>query len=191
MKAYICIFIALIGLVVVSPISAQRYFPGQKGLQVAGGLTDGRKGFVVSAGYSVYNAHKGHWLFNAEYLQRNYPYRLSQSSISTDIPISQFTFESDYLLNIFDISKVFFANVGIGAQAGYETLNWGSNLLDDGATIRSSDRFIYGANVELETETYLSDRVVLLLGVKERCLFGSTTGRFHTVVFAGFKFILN
>lgn len=191
MKVHICLLIALIGIVVASPVSAQRYFPGQKGLQLTGGLTDGRKGFEMSAGYSVYNAHKGHWLFNVEYLQRNYPYKLAQSSVSKDIPISQFTFESDYLLNMFDIGKVFFVNAGIGAQAGYETVNWGSRLLDDGAIIRSSDRFIYGANTALETETYLTDRVVLLVGVKERCLFGSTTGRFHTVIFAGFKFILN
>lgn len=40
-------------------------------------------------------------------------------------------------------------------------------------------------------ETYLTDRVVLLVNARERMLFGSDTGKFHTQVGMGLKFIIN
>ena len=43
----------------------------------------------------------------------------------------------------------------------------------------------------LELETYLTDRVALLLNARERALFGSDIGKFHTQVSLGLKFIIN
>lgn len=74
---------------------------------------------------------------------------------------------------------------------GYETSNWGEKLLYDGATLQSEDGFIYGGAVTLEVETYLSDRVVFLVTARERVLWGSSIGHFHTQIGVGLKFILN
>ncbi|MDR0429102.1 MAG: conjugal transfer protein TraO, partial [Tannerellaceae bacterium] len=43
----------------------------------------------------------------------------------------------------------------------------------------------------LEIETYLSDRVVLLLTGCERILFGSDMTKFHTQFGVGLRFMLN
>jgi len=43
----------------------------------------------------------------------------------------------------------------------------------------------------LELETYLTDRVALLLNARERVLFGSDIGKFHTQVGMGLKLIIN
>ena len=43
----------------------------------------------------------------------------------------------------------------------------------------------------LELETYLTDRVVLLVNARERMLFGSDICKFHTQVGMGLKFIIN
>lgn len=51
--------------------------------------------------------------------------------------------------------------------------------------------FIYGGALTLELEVYLTDRVALLLNVRERALFGSDIGKFHTQVSLGLKFIIN
>ena len=40
-------------------------------------------------------------------------------------------------------------------------------------------------------EAYLTDRVALLLNARERALFGSDIGKFHTQVSLGLKFIIN
>ena len=73
---------------------------------------------------------------------------------------------------------------------GYETSNWGDKLLYDGATLTSKDAFIYGGAITFEIETYLSDNVVFLLNARERILWGSSIGLFHTQIGAGLKFIL-
>lgn len=59
---------------------------------------------------------------------------------------------------------------------GYESVNGGKRLLYDGATLGQCESFIYGGAITLEAETYLSDRLVLLLRLRERILLGQ---RFH------------
>ena len=76
-------------------------------------------------------------------------------------------------------------------MGGYETVNWGDKLLFDGSTLQSRDRFVYGGAITLEIETYLSDRVVLLLTGRERILFGSDVSKFHTQLTVGLRFIIN
>ena len=50
--------------------------------------------------------------------------------------------------------------------------------------------FTVGA-ITLQAETYLSDRLVLLLYGRERCLWGGSTGRFHTQYGVGLKIMLD
>jgi hypothetical protein len=84
-----------------------------------------------------------------------------------------------------------FLSLGASALAGYETLNWGQRRLYDGATITGRDGFIYGGAVTLEVETYLTDRLVFLVRVRDRVVFGGETGRFRFLLGAGLKFIIN
>lgn len=55
---------------------------------------------------------------------------------------------------------------------GYETVNGGKGLLFDGAALKKHESFIYGGAVTLEAETYLSDKVVLLLRLRGCVFFG-------------------
>lgn len=57
----------------------------------------------------------------------------------------------------------------------------------NGSLLRNKDAFVYGAALTLELETYLTDRMVLLLNVRERAMFGSSIGTFHTQVGIGMK----
>lgn len=53
------------------------------------------------------------------------------------------------------------------------------------------DCFIYGGALTLELEAYLTDRIALLANARERALFSSDIGKFHTQVSLGLKFIIN
>lgn len=90
-----------------------------------------------------------------------------------------------------DGSKTFFLSAGISALAGYETVNSGKKLLFDGSTLHNKDGFIYGGAITLQAETYLSDRLVLLLYGRERCLWGGSTERFHAQYGVGLKIMLD
>lgn len=95
----------------------------------------------------------------------------------TRIPTAQFTAEGGFYYNFLsDARKIFFFYVGGSALAGYETVNWGDKVLFDGARLTSKDAFIYGGAVSLEMEAYLADRIALTVNVRERCLWGGSTG---------------
>lgn len=172
---------------------AQRYLPGMKGIQVSAGAVDGFKlskqdgqAFCFGAGVATYTKSGNRWVFGAEYLQKNLRY--------TDmyIPVSQFTGEAGhYFKFLSDNSKTFFLSLGVSLMGGYETVNRGKELLNDGASILNQDNFLYGGAFTLESETYLTDRIVLVAGARERFLPSSSVSDFHFQLNVGVKFIIN
>jgi hypothetical protein len=172
---------------------AQRYLPGQKGLQITASAVDGfnlkkgdKQAFAGGIALATYTKSGNRWVFGGEYLQKSYLYKTAL------LPTAQFTVEGGYYYNFLsDPTKTVFFSVGASAMAGYETVNRGKSLLFDGSTITSEDNYLYGGALTFEVETYLSDRIVLLLNVRERILGGSSISLLHTTIGCGLKFILN
>ncbi len=173
---------------------AQRQLPGMRGIQLTGGMVDSfhskenrnELGYYFGLSMATYSKSGNKWVFGAEFLNKYYPYKEDR------IPVSQFTAEGGYYLNFLsDNSKTLLFSLGALALAGYETSNWGEKTLFDGSTLQNEDSFVYGGAITLEMETYLSDRIVLLLTARERVLWGNSTGRFHTQFGVGLKFIIN
>lgn len=126
------------------------------------------------------------WVIGAEYLMKNYGYR------NASVPRVQFTAEGGYYLKFLsDPTKMVFLSVGGSALAGYETVNWGDRMLYDGSTLLAKDAFVYGGAITLELEAYLTDRIVLLAGIRERVLWGSSLDLFTTQFGLGVKFIIH
>jgi len=191
--ALIIILFFSLSIFVIEEAYGQRYLPGQKGLQFTAGAVDGfrlknedKQAFCFGMALSSYTNNGNRWVFGGEYLQKQHQYK------DMFIPVSQFTGEGGYYINcLSDGSKTFFFSGGVSVMTGYETVNWGKELLDDGATITNKDKFLYGGAVTFEIETFLSDRFILLLNARERLLFGSSINKFHLQVGVGVKFIVN
>ncbi len=173
---------------------AQRCLPQMKGIEVKVGMADGvyngkkscKAGYYAGVGLSSYTKGGDKWMYGAEYMQVNLPYR------DTSVPIAQMSGEFGYSYNFLsDKSKTVLFYVGGTALAGYESVNWGKRTMSDGATLQNKGAFIYGGAVALETEIYLSDVVALTASVKERFIWGNSTGHFHTQFGIGMKFIIN
>jgi hypothetical protein len=188
MKKFIIIFTAVLCFA-VPDLSAQRYLPGQRGLQFTAGTVNSlnpQDGFHSGIAFSQYTKRADRWVFGVEYLEKRHPYK------DINIPQSQFTAEGGYYLKFLsDWRKTFFVSVGASAMAGYETINWNDMVLFDGATINNSDAFLYGGALTLEMEIYLTDRLVLLANVRERLLAGSSVGKLNTQAGVGIKIIIN
>ena len=169
--------------------SAQRCLPKMQGIELNGGFVDGKSlsdAFSGGVALSAYTKNGSKWVFGGEYLQREYGYS------DTTIPVAQFTAEGGYYKKLLtDASKALFIYGGVSALAGYESVNWGETLLDDGARLTDKDAFVYGGAVTLNIEVYLSDRLALMGNVRERCLWGNDTGHFHTQYGVGLKVIIN
>lgn len=192
MKKILCTMALLLSLV-GGQAFAQRYLPGQRGLQVTGGLADNFQlkntdGFGYHAGIAVstYTKNANRWVVGGEYLEKRYAYK------NNLYPVSQFTGEGGYYMNFLsDQRKTFFLSLGVSALVGYETVNWGTPELPDGSHLTNGDNFIYGGALTLELETYITDRVVFLINARQRGLWGGDCGRFHSQIGAGVKFIIN
>ncbi|TDO04822.1 conjugal transfer protein TraO [Sunxiuqinia elliptica] len=194
MKRAILILTAALCLVLSDRAYAQRALPGMRGLEIRGGMVDGfhssdnrnELGYYFGVAMSTYAKNANKWVFGAEYLNRYYPYKDGR------IPVAQFTAEGGYYYKFLaDGSKTFFFSLGASALAGYETVNWGDKLLYDGSTIQNKDAFLYGGAITLEVEAYLTDRAILVLTGRERILWGTSTGHFHTQFGIGLKFMIN
>lgn len=194
MKQLYLILTIVLCLVFTDQAHAQRSLPGMRGIQFTGGMVDGiysskndnEAGYYFGVAMATYAKNSNKWVFGAEYLERYYPYREKR------LPIAQFTAEGGYYYNFLtDPSKTVFLSLGGSALAGYETSNWGEKTLYDGSMLQHKDAFIYGGAITLEIETYLTDRVVLLVTGRERILWGNSTGHFHGQVGVGIKFIIN
>ena len=190
MRKYIAIIIVSLALF-TGQAHAQRCLPKMQGIEVRANMADGFNpggndgGYSFGAALSTYTKNGNRWVIGGEYLEKHYPYKDLQ------IPVSQFTGEGGYYLNFLsDRKKTFFLSLGLSALAGYETSNWGDKLLPDGSTLTDKDGFVYGGALTLELESYITDRVVFLINARERCLFGSSVGKFHTQFGVGLKFIM-
>lgn len=105
--------------------------------------------------------------------------------------MAQFTGEVGYNLHLVsDYSQTFHLYGGVSALGGYETVNWGKRVLSDGSTLHNGDAFIYGGALTLQADFYISDKIALTANVKERFMFGNSTGHFHTQYGVGVKFII-
>ncbi|MBB4035438.1 hypothetical protein GGR21_001331 [Dysgonomonas hofstadii] len=182
-----------LSLFITEKAFAQRYLPGQKGIQITASAVDGFKlskgdgqAFALGIGTATYNKSGSRWIFAAEYLQKQYDYS------SRYVPLSQFTGEIGYYKKFLsDYSKTFFFSIGASAMSGYETVNWGKKELKDGATLTNKDKFLYGGAIGLEIEIFFTDRMILLIYARERFLPSSTIGKFHFQAGVGIKFIIN
>lgn len=185
-----CVFLSSLA----GKVSAQRYLPGQMGLELRlGGVDDfGRNvrhlrgNFQIGLALSRYNRNRSRWVFGADYVKKHYAYK------KIAIPKEQFTAEAGCLFPFLsDRGRNVFLSAGLSALAGYERVNRNGRLLYDGATLLHKDAFIYGFAPAFEMEAYLTDRWAFLFNVRQRVFFGSSVGHFHTVVAVGLKYIID
>ena len=191
MRKHIVIIIASLALF-TGQAHAQRCLPKMQGIEVRANMADGFNlggndgGYSLSAALSTYTKGGNKWVFGGEYLLKNQPYKEKK------IPVAQFTAEGGYYLKVLsDARKMLFVYAGASALAGFEMVNWGDKVLHDGAMLHDKDAFIYGGALTLDVEFYVADRIALLANLRERCLWGNSTGHFHTQFGVGVKFIIN
>ena len=131
-------------------VSAQRYLPGQTGLELRlGGVDDFGKNvrhlrgnFQVGMALSRYNRNRSRWVVGADYVKKHYAYK------ETAVPKEQFTAEAGCLFPFLsDRGRNVFLSAGLSALAGYERVNRNGRLLYDGATLRNGGAFIYGLSL--------------------------------------------
>ena len=172
------------------PSHAQRLIPKQRGMEVVGSvpLVKGEKlfakdNFGVGVSLTHYLKRENYAFVLAEYEQQNMPYR------SYNVKLKDALLQVGYMLPVLsDRGKNVLLYGGISALGGYEVLNKDKRLLPDGATLLDRSRFVYGGAVHGSVEVFLTDRVLFLVKMQGRLLFGTDVHRFRPAVSAGLRF---
>ena len=192
MRKAIMIITAMLALF-TGQAMAQRCLPGMSAVEIKADMADGFYtgksrdcGYSFGVYYSIFKGNANTWSFGGEYLQTYKPY-----GEKGRIPVAQFTGEAGYNIHIVsDYSQTFHLYGGVSALGGYETVNRGKSVLKDGSIIKAKDAIVYGGALALQADFYLSDKIALTANVKERFVFGNSTGHFHTQYGVGVKFII-
>ena len=174
------------------PSHAQRLIPKQKGIEVVGSvpLIKGEKllakdNFGLGISLTRYLKRENYTFVLAEYEQQNVPYR------DYGVNLKDALLQVGYMHPILsDNGKNVFLYGGISALGGYEQLNEDKKLLPDGATLLDRSRFVYGGAVHGSVEVFLTNRILFLVKVQGRFLFGTDVHRFRPALSAGFRFNL-
>lgn len=174
------------------PSQAQRLIPKQRGIEVVGSvpLIKGEKlftgdNFGVGISLPRYLKKENYTFVMAEYEQQNMPYR------SYNVNLKDALLQVGYMHPILsDKGKNVLLYGGISALGGYEQLNEDKKLLPDGATLLDRSRFVYGGAVHGSVEVFLTNRILFLVKVQGRFLFGTDVHRFRPALSAGFRFNL-
>ena len=172
------------------PSHAQRLIPKQRGIEVVGSvpLIKGEKflaadNFGMGVALTRYLGRENYTFVMAEYEQQNMPYR------SYNVKLKDALLLVGYMHPVLsDGGKNTFLYGGISALGGYEQLNEDKYLLPDGATLLDRSRFVYGGAVHGSVEVFLTDRVLFLVKMQGRFLFGTDVHRFRPAVSAGLRF---
>ena len=172
------------------PSQAQRLIPKQRGIEVVGSvpLIKGEKflaadNFGMGASLTRYLGCENYTFVMAEYEQQNMLYR------SYNVKLKDALLHLGYMHPIVsDNGKNVFLYGGISALGGYEQLNEDNKLLPDGASLLDRSRFVYGGAVHGSVEVFLTDRILFLVKMQGRFLFGTDVHRFRPAVSAGLRF---
>jgi hypothetical protein len=184
MKKYI--YIAMLVLLGIAVVQAQRLLPKQKGLEViAGTLSDDNPGrnYYLNIGMTVNGKNGNYQIWALEYTHQYSQYK--------DLRIPHETYSAEgghsfFLLG--DTRKNITLNAAITGVIGYESINRGEELLYDGAKIVSEANFIYGAGGRLSFETYLSDHFVLIVQGRAKVFWGTDLDQFRPSAGVGLRF---
>lgn len=183
MKKYI--LAVMLGITGITVTQAQRMAPGQKGLEVSAGLLSKKvtDNYYLNLTLTVNGKGGNYWIYGAEYTHQLTGYR------DIRIPLETYTGAIGYSFQLLsDAGKTVTLNAGITAIGGYETINRSEALLYDGSRILDKDHFVYGAGGLLSFETYLSDRLVLVLQGRTKALWGTDLKQFRPSAGAGLRF---
>ena len=172
------------------PSQAQRLIPKQRGIEVVGSvpLIKGEKlfakdNFGVGVSLTRYLKRENYTFVGVEYEQQNMPYR------DYGVKLKDALLHLGYMHPILsDNGKNVFLYGGVSALGGYEEINEDKKMLPDGATLLDRSRFVYGGAVHGSVEVFLTDRVLFLVKVQGRFLFGTDVHRFRPAVSAGLRF---
>ncbi len=174
--------ITLMSLIYVTFLNAQN---GNYASSV--GLSSG----YAEDGFGIMGTYNYH-LNRNRYAQMSIFAAIAEDKGTFNIPYNIFTVQPGYFFKLWEQRsfKRYALNIGGGGIIGYEVINNGNNLLENGAIIDAKSQFLYGAYVGLEGEITLSNDFSILLKANEYYHVNSDVGSYYPYGGIGLRYFL-
>jgi len=150
--------------------------------------------FGFSGGYAT-NGFGAHASYNYEFSENSYlqtglfAAKSEDTSNYIDVPYTTFALNIGYYYNIIkDRNSQFIGSLGGGGSLGYEVINDGNTILEDGAIIQGNTDIVYGGFVGTELKYFLRDEFALLGIVNTYLYTNSDIGVVSVYAGLGIKF---
>ena len=185
--------LALILICLITQASyGQRHRKGQYSFSVLGGIMDriprggplkaNQQGYLGRAEFVRYTEAEHYWKAAYQY-DRKY-YRPDGATLVS----ARHTVGVDFApVSLHDYRRTFYLSPVIGLFTGLEIINQNQRDLAIGL-IGAQSRFTFGANVGLEGEVFLTDRLSLIGGLTERWYAVTDLSRLHSQAQVGLRF---
>jgi len=143
-------------------------------------------GIGVSLNYNYYTSRIG-------FVQGGIYYSSNKTDVKgvLEVPYNTFNVIIGYITNIYTSRrKNTKINVGSGGLIGYEEVNHGNNVLENGALLLDRSKFIYGGFALFELDIYLHNDFSLVLRFNEYYHVNSDLGEFTLFSGVGVRYFL-
>ncbi len=154
-------------------------------LSLSGGYVP--DGYAVKLGYNHYHNR-------TDFVKIALIGAIGNQSLSTglEIPFNDFIVDGGYFASLVKspTSGISLA-VGGGLSLGYENVNNGESVLDDGSILLSESGFIYGLFVGSDFDFFISEKISLIIPVDFHYHFNSDLGNSLFVAGLGVRYYFN
>lgn len=178
----------ILGIIVLSllfsqNVFSQRHIKGIKALDFGSGLTG--RGYYLQGGYAHYLSSKDYITATAKY---------ENGTMNDSLVFNGVSLNVGYNRTLFKINQSFFANGKAGLFGHFNSLKndigGGSedNVQRISYDVKNKQEFTYGPFLGVETEWFLSNRLVLLLNAQQNYSIISSYGNWSWYAGAGIRF---
>ncbi len=143
-------------------------------------------GIGISINYDYHTSRAG-------FVQGGIYYSSNKAEVKESFKVSYNTFNVNigYITNIYtsrqENTKL---NIGGGGLIGYEEVNHGNGLLENGALLLDRSKFIYGGFALVELDIYINNDISLVLRLNEYYHVNSDLGAFTPFAVVGVRYFL-
>ncbi|MEP5339270.1 MAG: conjugal transfer protein TraO [Algibacter sp.] len=118
-----------------------------------------------------------------------FSYNSAEVKDNIEVPYNTFNVNIGYITNIYtSIRKTTKINAGGGGLLGYEEVNNGNILLENGALVLEQSKFIYGGFAFVELDFYINNDIGLILKLNEYYHVNSDLGKLSLFAGVGMRY---
>lgn len=179
---------AVLAFALFNTANAQVHMKGVNHLEINGGIYDSFQQPGYHAGIYFSRIKSNQWWWKIGFQGISELVVMQQISI----PIAKYLASGTYYYtpgSLFN-HRLYF-NAGLGALAGYESINKEEPQVNESIRISDESKAVLGLHLEVNAEIFLNSKFIFVLGYSKRAMINSDISLWDDVYLTGLKFYIH